>query len=1406
MTEVINPTAMEHSNTNDATKDQVPSTTQQEQSLAPNGADSPQNEEAQNLPVEEPIYQLTIKAPNGASISIAVTAQEPIQNIKQVVTETADTMEYSCFSLSYNGTRLNEFTEIGEIADLPMEAVLEVVEDTYTEREARIHVSRLIDLLAGPDAIVPESAGIDAGVSLLSKVKYPDGIEATDLKGHTEDNESAAASGSESGEKRENGGKSNGKKKKTQDNSQPDEESKAFSESTFTKDHPFVEYSSEIPAPLSFISKKFNSQGGTTSEKLPKCLKQLVLSGWNPVPRYRQLRGDLLYLLVTTLEGESYHITASTKGFFVNQSSLTRFNPSPRTTQQLNGHAKKPNASKKDTSSLYSHSLVNLLNKLSKQFQVHYARLHQWMQSRDALEILPFSSSFHAAVPWMVVGSKNDQLASIGTSLSPKQDVLLNGAGHFNTNSYDVSRTQQVLLRNGSRGVEGLRDWNDDLQTLRELPRENLSERVLRDRQIHKWQAEFTEAAVAGAMAVVDGELLPINPLDPVDQQMYLRENIFYSKGTDSRDTFAELGGDEAAHVATGKDIEGVRLINRIDPKSIHTLGSVVVDYRGTRVVAQTIVPGIFSSHSEKQIVYGSIDNGKKIESSEDFHQVVKDEISKALHLPEHQVKDEDGKLYTLYTSVETKGIIGTDQRKYLLDLYRLNPVDIEFFEESCQKESAEGHEAYPHKLVFLRRELIDIFWDTRVRQAIQEYMANNKASEEKANEDKDGGNGSDEKEEKTEKETLEEISKEGQMVQEQLEKLSLTLEFNPDLFTSADISENLKDEENVDNQHKTLREASKFLRDVVIPSLVRDLSTYSVSPIDSSSLTRLMHRRGVNMRYLGLIAKLLESGSAEEKEAVASSEEKTESNEEEKGGEKDEEKKEDQEKLASQGFAGAHVFTLVIREMVVRATKHIVRKAFRQTPLELHPEAFAHVLNCLLGSRVNADPSSILSKDAKETSALASLTTDSLIDLIKKDVGQRYQYTLPEDLVEKYIHNCEGVLLREVCKALGAQLHSRDYRFVKVSEEELLDNVKNAIKAPTKGRSSPNVNGQGQKLTKQQRNALKEKAKEESNRPTTFMADDVCNFYPLVTEASHFSSFVDEASEAGSIALSRGQRELGLELLLESLTLHEQTYGFLHVETGRCYASVAMLYYQANEVAQACQFMQKAAIICERTQGLDSSESIFNYLNLGLLEHSQSNTLTALRYVRHALDLWSMVDTPGHPDRSTAFSNIGAMLQHYRLYEESLKYFQHSTKTLTNAFGEKNIITATSYHILAKSYTLVGDLQKAMEAEQIAYRVFLEQLGEDDKRTKESKEWLHELTASAVQLAKLDKLARIQKQNMLNKRAATHKPVAATSSKSSKSGGKSKAEIGSKAHLSIDELMDYIHGTNSNPRPSSKN
>lgn len=95
--------------------------------------------------------------------------------------------------------------------------------------------------------------------------------------------------------------------------------------------------------------------------------------------------------------------------------------------------------------------------------------------------------------------------------------------------------------------------------------------------QVH---SDFVAAATRGAVAVIDGNVMAINPGEEAKMQMFIWNNIFFSLGFDVRDHYKELGGDAAAYVAPRNDLQGVRVYAAVDLPGLCTLGTVVIDYR----------------------------------------------------------------------------------------------------------------------------------------------------------------------------------------------------------------------------------------------------------------------------------------------------------------------------------------------------------------------------------------------------------------------------------------------------------------------------------------------------------------------------------------------------------------------------------------------------------------------------------------------------------------------------------------------------------------------------------------------------------------------------------------------------------------------------------------------------------
>lgn len=191
---------------------------------------------------------------------------ELVQEIHQLLMDREDTCHRTCFSLQLDGNTLDNFAELKNIEGLKEGSIIKVVEEPYTIREARIHVRHVRDLLKSLD---PADAynGIECNsLSFLNTVTQGDILEKKKMRPESVD---------------------------------------------CTPPDYIMPESKERP--VTALQPQLKEQ------KTPQCIKVLTTSAWNPPPGYRKIHGDLMYLYVVTLEDKHYHISACSRGFYINQ-------------------------------------------------------------------------------------------------------------------------------------------------------------------------------------------------------------------------------------------------------------------------------------------------------------------------------------------------------------------------------------------------------------------------------------------------------------------------------------------------------------------------------------------------------------------------------------------------------------------------------------------------------------------------------------------------------------------------------------------------------------------------------------------------------------------------------------------------------------------------------------------------------------------------------------------------------------------------------------------------------------------------------------------------------------------------------------------------------------------------------
>lgn len=386
------------------------------------------------------------------------------------------------------------------------------------------------------------------------------------------------------------------------------------------------------------------------------------------------MKGHIIYLVVTTIEGETFHVTGATNGFWVSKSTTAHFDPSPRL------------APPRGLRATPYHSLFELFSALSPAFVKGLIPLIE--KNNPSGEV----SDIFAAVPI--------------SHATPAASWLVPTPIH----TADPFRTQLAYLLTGSTQADLLppaRDWNDDAQMFKELPASTLQQKIGRERLISRAQADFLAAATKGVMSIIRGDIPPLNPNEPEAAHTFVHNNMLFTRAEDTFvRVYAHVGGDEASRVAALKDLRGVGILDRLEVPNLYTMATVIVDYCGERYVVQSLIPGLFKTKEQEEaavtedkphpsimsldkddyppsgtfrIVYGSAvpETPDQLVRSSGYFGSLAQKVAEQLHLAEHAVFDSQGRETQLWLSTDVHGIAGPDGRSYVIDCCTFHPTSL---------------------------------------------------------------------------------------------------------------------------------------------------------------------------------------------------------------------------------------------------------------------------------------------------------------------------------------------------------------------------------------------------------------------------------------------------------------------------------------------------------------------------------------------------------------------------------------------------------------------------------------------------------------------------------------------------------------------------------------------------------
>jgi len=1125
----------------------------------------------------------------------------------------------------------------------------------------------------------------------------------------------------------------------------------------------------------------------------------LTLSEYNPPPSHRRAAGDLAYVKAVMPDGLCVHVTATPLGFYVSRSTGERYDP-------------RPVVGKGDNSCCFSHSLLDCLLLRSKSLRTAWAAAIQASQRRaDYLTSLPpDSNDIFAALHRQITSPHlssfgNDAmngllLPTVGVRNQieamrayPRIDHLVTRPGWLVPAPPGDHRASLDSLHGGSgprneldlqdgHGLDpkmGQRDWNEDLQQAREMRRDSFMERMDRARMMHKVQTEYGDACLNGVRAIIDGHLHPMNPNESPRNQIYLYNNIFFSRAVDTGlDTLKMIKGDAAARKSASRDASNLGVLHRLDVKGLHILGTVLVEYLGMRFVCQTIAPGIMQGEvaggeQGHKLLYGSIESFNPLASDEGMHELMDSALGGAcmvatrtlpkypltdermeyidenrvvpvmpagIELKENDATEEQRKETVVSCGpIEMKGILGSDKRKYVLDCTRLTGRDANWVSAerggTGKLDGAKDESSKPEvpnvdleddewAVALLRSELVRSYSETKLSRFVKEKVDEVRA--------KHG-----------DEESMDEAAR--KLVSE---AEAATLRYNVNVFlpdmrplagVDADAARQLAEDE------ETAREMALYLWDEVLPRLTREVRAscgipgFDV-PVEGRELTELIHGRGINCRYLGRLADLA----------------------------KDEERRDAKVREVIEGVSVSSTaggtsaslpdsfprfrmppcwLDLIECEIAARAAKHVLSSYFEEAGGALGAVNPARIVANFLSALVSTAEEGAADTERRlgdqENSGDDGDLVDMLADLwgnangdndpsssrshadvwsdIANEAGRRYCYTLsfygPNEEGKPHERAMYGPLLRRVCQRSGIRLVANKYVF----GEKCL--VGSASGAP----SYPIAQSDILDILPLVKNAA-------SLGPETFVPASSTNN----TGSSSLHLLLPDTNQVFDLARSKlhaKEYDHAIICANEAANLFQRvTDTPLHPKIISCMKILAVAHAQRHEVDVAAEYAAKYLTFTVQYHGFDSSEAVDAHTTLSdILQSGQGRYERGSKHCRASQFINEFLGGRNNSGLGLGYFQLGTQYIQLGRLEDALACLKVSSDRWHGDFMIDCLVDRQTAHV----YSELKQCKEAFELEKNAHKVYSMYLGENHETTKSCKNSLLMFMKLAVQQGK---------------------------------------------------------------------
>jgi Tfp pilus assembly protein PilF len=185
-----------------------------------------------------------------------------------------------------------------------------------------------------------------------------------------------------------------------------------------------------------------------------------------------------------------------------------------------------------------------------------------------------------------------------------------------------------------------------------------------------------------------------------------------------------------------------------------------------------------------------------------------------------------------------------------------------------------------------------------------------------------------------------------------------------------------------------------------------------------------------------------------------------------------------------------------------------------------------------------------------------------------------------------------------------------------------------------------------------------------------------------------------------------QGEYKEALVLYKKSLAIRKQLLPPDHLDLGKAYHCIGVVYCKMSEYSKALSYYEKALAIRQQSLRPNHPDLVSSYNNIGLVYDDMGEYSKALSFHEKALAIRQQSLPPNHPDLASSYNNIGLVYSKKGEYSKALSYYEKDLAISQESLLPNHPDLASSYNNIGLVYDDMGEYSKALSSHEKALAI----------------------------------------------------------------------------------------------------